>query len=169
MKWLNRRKVEDERIVNMKNKIYKEAYLLIVSICTLSVIVKSFTLSDWTSSLPEIAIISAGSLYAGIRSVLLGIYSDEVEIHDSSRKIKFNTRIMLWGIGSGIFLALFFGIRSAILFGDGSLTTGLRYFFLVSLISLLIYIPLFAGVLVLFHQLANKASQKISRKDQLDS
>lgn len=169
MKWLKRRKVEDERIVNMKNKIYKEAYILIVSICTISIAVKSFMLSDWTSSLPEFVIVLIGSLYAAIRSVLLGIYSDEVEVNDSSSKIKFNTRIMLWGIGIGIFLALFFGIRSAILFGDGSWTTGLRYFFLVSLISLLIYIPLFAGVNVLFHKLANAASQKISGKDQLDS
>lgn len=168
MKWLNRNRVEDERIVNMKNKIYKEVYILIMSICTISVVVKSFMLSDWKSSLLELVIVVAGGLYFGIRSVLLGIYSDEVEVHDSRSKVSFNTRNMLWGIGIGVFMALFFGIRNAVLYGDGTWTTGVWYFFLVALVSLMIYIPLFLGGMFIVHQLAHKASLKISDKDKLD-
>lgn len=168
MKWFNRSKVEDERIVHMKNKIYKEVYILIMSICAISTLVKSFMQSDWKSSLLELVIVVAGSLYFSIRSVFLGIYSDEVEVHDSRSKISLSTRNMLWGMGCGVFLALFFGIRSAILFGDGSWSTGLWYFFLVSFVSLVMYIPLFAGGSVIVHQFANKASQRMSEKDQLD-
>ncbi|SMF92459.1 hypothetical protein SAMN05661091_5834 [Paenibacillus uliginis N3/975] len=169
MKWFNRNRVEDERIVNMKNKIYKEVYILIMSICTISVVVKSFMLSDWKSSLLELVIVIAGGLYFGIRSVLLGIYSDEIEVHDSRSKVSFNIQNTLWGIGIGGFLALFFGIRSAVLYGDGTWTTGLWYFFLVTLVSLVINIPLFAGGMLIVHQLANRTSQKISQKDQFDS
>ncbi|MGF7048263.1 hypothetical protein J2T13_002770 [Paenibacillus sp. DS2015] len=168
MKWFNRNRVEDERIVHMKNKIYKEVYTLIMIICTISIIVKNFTQSDWKSSLLELVIVLVGGLYVGIRSVFLGIYSDEVELHDSRSKISLNTRQILMNLGSGVFLALFFGIRNAVMYGDGTWITGLKYFSLVAFISLVIYIPLFAGGTMIVHQLANRTSRRMSEKDNLD-
>jgi hypothetical protein len=37
--------------------------------------------------LTELIVILAGSIYFGVRSVMLGIYSDEVEVHDQTSKM----------------------------------------------------------------------------------
>lgn len=107
MKWFKRNAVEDERIVNMKNKLYKEVYTLIMVICSISVIIKSFMLTTTESVLLEMLIIIGGSLYFGIRSVTLGIYSDEVEIHDQKSKVSFSKRTAISGLVIGVVLALF--------------------------------------------------------------
>lgn len=169
LNWFKKNSVEDERIVNLKNKLYKEVYTLIMIICSISVIIKSFALPRTEPVWLEMLIMLGGSLYFGIRSVALGIYSDEVEVHDQRSKISFSMRTAIWGLVIGVALALFFGIRSAVLFGNDNSATELKYFFSVFLVSLIIYIPLFVGVNWLIHYGANKVSQKMSQNDPFDS
>ncbi|WP_251036162.1 DUF6773 family protein [Paenibacillus sp. ISL-20] len=168
MKWFKKNSVEDERIVNLKNKLYKEVYTLIMIICSISVIIKSFALSRTEPVWLEMLIILGGSLYFGIRSVAMGIYSDEVEVHDQRSKIPFRMRTAIWGLIIGVALALYFGIRSAILFGNDSSATEIKYFFIVFFVSLIIYIPLFVIVNSVIHYGANKVSQKMSQNDPFD-
>lgn len=167
--WFKKSTVEDERIVNLKNKLYKEVYTLIMIICSISVIIKSFALPRTESVWLEMLIMLGGSIYFGIRSVAMGIYSDEVEVHDQRSKVSFSKRTAIWGLVIGIALALFFGIRSAILFGNNSSATEIKYFFIVFFVSLIIYIPLFVGVNLMIHYGANKVSQKMSQNDPFDS
>lgn len=169
MKWFKRNSVEDERIVNLKNKLYKEVYTLIMVICSISVIIKSFMQLGTEDVLLELLIILGGSLYVGIRSVALGIYSDEVEVHDQKSKISFSKLTAISGLAIGIVLALFFGIRSAVLFGNGNSATEVKYFFSVFIFSLIIYIPLFVLMNSAIHYGANKVSQKMSQNDEFDS
>jgi len=168
MKWFKKNANQDERIINLKNKVYKEAYILIMCICGISILIKSFLYWETYTMLTELIVILAGSIYFGVRSVMLGIYSDEVEVHDQTSKISYSLRNLITGLIIGISMALFLGIRSSVLFAD---TTHEKwwYFFLVFTISLLLYIPLFAGFNVIVHHFANKASQKAARKDQWDS
>ena len=168
MKWFKKNANQDERIINLKNKVYKEAYILIMCICGISILIKSFLYWETYTMLTELIVILAGSIYFGVRSVMLGIYSDEVEVHDQTSKISYSLRNLITGLIIGISMALFLGIRSSVLFAD---TTHEKwwYFFLVFTISLLLYIPLFAGFNVFVHHFANKASQKAARKDQWDS
>ena len=107
LNWFKKSTAEDERIVNLKNKLYKEVYTLIMIICSISVIIKSFALPRTESVWLEMLIILGGSLYFGIRSVALGIYSDEVEVHDQRSKISFSMRTAIWGLVIGFALALF--------------------------------------------------------------
>ena len=160
--------VEDERIVNLKNKLYKEVYVLIMIICSISVIIKSFMQPEAESVWLEMLIILGGSLYFGIRSVGLGIYSDEVEVHDQRSKISFSKRTAISGLIIGVILALYFGIRSAVLYGNGNSATEIKYFLTVFIFSLIIYIPLFVGVNIVTHYGANKMSQKMSKDEDLD-
>lgn len=169
MKWFKRNAVEDERIVNMKNQLYKEVYTLIMVICSISVIIKSFMLTTTESVLLEMLIIIGGSLYFGIRSVTLGIYSDEVEIHDQKSKVSFSKRTAISGLVIGVVLALFFGIRSAVLYGNGNSLTEWKYFFIVFLVSLIIYLPLFVVMNSAIHYGANKVSRRMSQNDEFDS
>ncbi|WP_440117880.1 DUF6773 family protein [Paenibacillus sp. QZ-Y1] len=168
MKWFKKNGNQDERIVNLKNKVYKEAYSLIMWICGISIMIKSFLNWETYSMLTEVIVLLAGSIYFGVRSIMLGIYSDEVEVHDQTSKISYNLRSMITGLIIGISIALFMGIRSSVLFAETAHEKW-WYFFLVFTISLLLYIPFFAGFNVIVHHFANKASQKAARKDQWDS
>lgn len=165
MIWTRKSAVEDERIVNMKNKIFKEAYALIMTICSISVIVKTFMFSDMESVMLELLILAGGSLYCFIRSVTLGLYSDEVEVHDRKRKMSFSKRIALTGLVIGFSIAMLLGIRSAVLYGDGGGATTIKYFFLVFFVSLIIYIPFFVAAVSVLHYFANKVSRNMSHND----
>lgn len=170
MKWFpwisSKRKQMDERIVNTQNKIYKEIYTLVMLICLLSVIVKFLALGTDTSVITEVVIMLASSLYYLIRSVSLGVYSDAVEVHDRSSKFKMSTKNIVAGSTLGLGLALFFGLRSASLYADGT-TQSLWYFILVFTVSLMIYAPVFLLLTFGLHMAANKASTYVN-KDELE-
>lgn len=168
MKWFqwlsSRGKQADERIVNIQNKIYKEIYMLVMLICLASVIGKFIMLGMDTSVITELAILLASSLYYLIRSASLGIYSDAVEVHDRTSKFKMSTKNIITGSVMGVGLALFFGLRSAVLYADGGLQS-LWYFVLVAFVSLMIYVPLFLALTFGLHTVANKASAHVNKDD----
>lgn len=170
MKWLpwssSKGKQMDERVVNTQNKIYKEIYTLIMLICLLSVIVKFVAMGTDTSVITEVVIMLASSLYYLIRSVSLGVYSDAVEVHDRSNKFKMSTKNIVAGSAFGLGLALFFGLRSATLYADGTMQS-LWYFILVFAVSLMIYVPVFLLLTFGLHTAANKASTNVN-KDELE-
>jgi hypothetical protein len=154
----------DERVESVKNKTYKEAYSMALIICFFSIIVKFYLYGVNTDLVfTEFLIIIVTTFYYSIRTVWLGIYSDEVEIHDRTSKLSMDVKSILFGLGSGVAIAVFFGIRSAVLYGnEGNM---LKYFILVFFASLMIYCPIF--VLTLFlHKAANKISKDIVQKNQ---
>ncbi len=165
MKWFDKKgTVRDERIEQLKNRIYKEIYVLIAIICSVSVLWKTFAYRGEQSTLLEVIILLAGGVYYVIRSIALGIYSDEVEVYEQSGKRSYGKRTLFTGLAIGLALALLFGIRSAALYGDEN--TYVKYFALVFLVSLGLYIPLFAGGLTLMHFMANKLSRRASQSEQ---
>ncbi|MED4957301.1 DUF6773 family protein [Paenibacillus macerans] len=165
MKWFDKKgTVRDERIEQLKNRIYKEIYVLIAIICSVSVLWKTFAYRGEQSVLLEVIILLASSLYYGVRSIALGIYSDEVEVYEQSGKRSYGKRTLFTGLAIGLVLALLISIRSAALYGDEN--TYLKYFVLVFLFSIAMYIPLFAGGLTLMHFMANKLSRRASQSDQ---
>lgn len=154
-----RGKIEDERIVSTRNKLYREAYILAMALCVISIVVKYCLYgANIEMVTTEIVVLLLPALYYGVRSVRLGIYADEVEVHDRSSKLPFSLKnIMIGGI-FGVAIALFFGIRSAILYGNAS--NSLWYFFILFVASFMIYIPCFVGVLAVSHALAMRNSRK---------
>jgi len=149
------KKVVDERIVSIKNKIYKEAYIVAIALCFVSIIVKSiiygFSLLSVTA---ELFILIIPAIYFGIKSVYHGIYADETELQARISKFPMSGKNLMLGLGLGLAIAIFMGGRSAYLYGhDGS---GFVYFILVFLASIVIYIPCFAGIVYLRHLLAKK-------------
>lgn len=165
MKLFKKGKITDERIVNIQNKIYKEIYLIAAIICMISIFVKRYLYG----AKPELAfteffVLFISGVYYVMRTASLGIYSDEVEIHDRTSKIPMSVKNIIIGLVSGVVIALFFGIRSALLYGND--TNRLWYFTLVFFTSLIIYCPLFAGFIAIFHAAAKRASDKITQKHQ---
>lgn len=94
MKLFAKNKLVDERILHLRNKIFKESYLVVMVICNLSLFLKVLVFqSGWESFITELVIVSAGNLYYTIRTVMLGIYSDEVEAHDNRSKMSYSLKI----------------------------------------------------------------------------
>lgn len=167
MKWFNKRAIRMSVSSISKQGVQGSLHFNYVSMRHLHLGQKFFQWETY-SMLTELIVILAGSIYFGVRSVMLGIYSDEVEVHDQTSKISYSQRNVITGLIIGISMALFLGIRSSVMFADTAHEKW-WYFFLVFIFSLLLYIPLFAGFNVIVHHFANKASQKAASKDQCDS
>lgn len=155
----------DERIENERNRIYKEGYIVVLFICLASIIVKYLYYGfDLKLVLTEFIVLLISSLYIAIRSISLGLYSDAVEVHDRSSKLSMNMKNLIIGLGLGLAFAIFFGIRSAVLYGDSE-SQSILYFLLVFFVSLILYVPLFFVIFFVGHNAANKASQQVHKDD----
>lgn len=121
MKLYKREKITDERVVNIQNKIYKEVFQLAIAISILSIIIK-FYLYGLNSELviTEFIIIIIPSFFYTVRTIWLGIYSDEIELHDRTSKIPMSIKQVFVGLVTGIAIAMFFGVRSSLLYGNES-------------------------------------------------
>ncbi|MGN7403579.1 DUF6773 family protein [Cytobacillus praedii] len=166
MKWLSKRqKIADERIINMQNKIYKEIYMIVMVLCLISVAMKYYLYGiDVKLVTTELVILFASGIYYTVRAASLGIFSDEVELHDRNSKVPMSSKNVYIGLGLGVFIGLFFGIRSAIIYGNG-LFNSLVYFFIVFIASLMIYLPFFLVLFAGSFSVAAKASKKASEQD----
>ncbi|MFC3040463.1 DUF6773 family protein [Virgibacillus xinjiangensis] len=161
-------RMEDERVTAMQNKIYRELYWLVLVICIVSIFLK-FSLYGWHLEriYTELAILIGQGSYYTLRVIRLGIYSDEVELHDRKSRWPRRKKEAIIGLLGGVGLSLFFGMRSALVYGEGT-TESVSYFFLVFFVSLLIYVPLLAGGIGISHILMKRASDSSAGK-QLDN
>ena len=160
-----KKKTVDERIENTKNKIYKEVYIVIMVICVISIGVKYYLYGTTAKQLiTELLVMFLSALYYGIRSVWLGIYIDEIEVHDRTSKLPLRTKNIIIGLVGGVAMAIFFGIRSSIVYGNSS--NRLWYFITVFIVSIMMYCPFLVAITVIGDSAARKASKKITQKHE---
>ena len=155
-------KVKDERIENVRNQIYKEMYYVVLAICFVSMVVTIYKYGyDVNEFILELLILFLGGVYYLARSIYLGVFWDEVEMHDRTSKTPMSTKTIYRGIGFALIIAILMGINSAFNYADTS-TQGLLYFGLVLFVSVVIYLPIF---LLLFGVtfLRRKSVEKIRR------
>ncbi|GAA0607129.1 hypothetical protein GCM10009001_25530 [Virgibacillus siamensis] len=167
MGFFRKNNMKDERVINLQNKIYRELYILVLVICMISAIIKIFLYGMGTDAIyTEMIILLAQGVYYAFRSAGMGIFSDEVEMHDRTSKMPMEKKMLIKGLIFGVAIALFFGTRSAILYGENT-GNPIYTFFLVMFVSLIIYVPFFVLVLVISHTAMKKKSDKAVEK-QLD-
>lgn len=170
MGWFTNKKVKDERIVHMQNKIYREIYILIVVVCSISAFVKYLYYGlEFERVITECIILIITGIYYVIRSSQMGIFSSEVEMHDQSSKWSYTKKNVVITIAIGFGLAFFFGIRNAIIYGDG-MWNSIYYFFIVFAATLLLYLPVLAIIFIFSFTIAKKRSEKVAEKqlEELD-
>ncbi len=161
------KKNTDERIENIRNKIFKEMYYVVMTICLISVFFKMYKFGIGESALMEEAILElviliVGGVYFLARSIFLGVFWDEVEIHDRTSKTPMSKKTIRRSVGLAFLIAIIMGVNSAVSYAD-STTQGFWYFIQVLFVSLMIYLPI---LLILFggiYMLAKKISMT-SRK-----
>jgi ABC-type dipeptide/oligopeptide/nickel transport system permease subunit len=160
-----KKKTVDERIENTKNKIYKEAYIFIMGICFVSIAFKYYLYGTTTKHVTtELLVIFLSALYYVIRTVWLGIYTDEIEVHDRTSKLPLGTKNIIIGVVLGIVIAIFWGIRSSILYGNNG--NRLWYFIIVFFASIMMYCPFLIAFIAIGDNAARKASKKITQKHE---
>lgn len=162
MNFFKRKQMQDEWIVNSKNKIYAEIYLIVVAISVISFIVKYFIFKlplsgVWT----ELLILLLSSMYYSIRATKLGIYAVEIELQDRESKWSFQRKNMLYALITGVAIAFGLGINSALRYADGMMQ-GMTYFFITFVVSMIIYLPLAILLLVVGNELFRRKSAKIA-------
>ncbi|KHF38732.1 DUF6773 family protein [Halalkalibacter okhensis] len=151
-------KVLDERVEALRNKIYKEIYMLVTVICLLSVVIKSSIYGmDYDLFLIELLILLVGGFYYSIRAARLGIYAADVEISERSSKYSLSTKTLIGGLLFGLAISLFFGIRNSFLYGDE--TNRLWFFLLIFFVSFIIYVPALTIISLLGHEFMKKLNK----------
>ncbi|MFC0522689.1 DUF6773 family protein [Pontibacillus salicampi] len=157
-----RNKQQDERIVNLQNKIYREIYVIIIAICLLSSGYKLLVSNNPNEhATTEIIILAASSVYYLVRSAMLGILSDEVELHDRTNKLNMNTKTVIFSVFIGVFLALVFATTNSILFSD-TRSELVYYFLIVFFGTLAFYLPVMFLIIVLPYGLAKRKSDAVN-------
>ncbi|MDD1505653.1 hypothetical protein PVA17_23310 [Lysinibacillus sp. CNPSo 3705] len=154
----------DERIKNQQNKIYKEIFFFVIVICLISILIKFIT--EGVSSvnvLTERLILLFSAVYYCGRAAYLGIFTDEVEIHDSTSKFKLSTKFIIFGVAIGMVIAIIMGVNSAFNYAE-STPQAIYFFSLVFFVSLLLYASCIAGILLLFYGLAKKKSDRVIQR-----
>ncbi|WP_096155636.1 MULTISPECIES: DUF6773 family protein [Bacillus] len=169
MNFFNKNAVlKDERIVALQNRIYREIYYLVIGIIFVSLAYKLFvgTFDLQNIALELILLLTVGAYYT-LRSMQLGVFSAEVELHDQQSKVPMKWKTVLTGVVLGIGIALFFGINSAIRFAETT-AEAYNFFFLVFFVSLIIYLPFFLIFFGGSFLMALKGSEKAMEKELLD-
>jgi len=133
----------DERIENVRNQIYKEIYMIISVLCLGSFFLKVFLFDVGAKGVVlELLIIIVSGVYYLARSIFLGVYWDEVELHDRNSKVPMSNKTIFTSVGLSLLIAVIMGINSAVNYAD-STSQGLWYFIMVLLVSIAIYLPIF--------------------------
>lgn len=157
-------KIKDERLTNLKNKIYAEIYILVIVISGISSIVKYFAYDMGMQGITtEVIILFISGVYYMYRSTQLGVTSAEVEIHDRESKWSKQKKNLFASIVLGLVIALIFGINSAVQYAEGA-GQRIYYFFLTAIGSLIFYLPVFLIILVLGNDQLKKKSDKAVNK-----
>jgi len=87
-----------------------------------------------------------------------------MEAHDRRSKISMSKINILIGIGTGIAIAIFFGIRSSILYGSD--TNRLEYFTMVFFASLIIYCLFSLPSIYMVDSIAKRINKTVSQQEK---
>ncbi|MCA0987333.1 DUF6773 family protein [Guptibacillus algicola] len=165
MKLFSKRKVLDERIAGLQNGIFRELYSITVGLCGLSIFHEQFFGDSSLENLwLELLIIIGGGVYYLVRSSMLGIFTDEVEMHDRSSKWKMSTKniviSVLVGLGGSLSIATINSLR----FGETRGET-IEFFFMIFFTCIIFYIPFLFAILVLPYAFAKYRSDKVNKNE----
>lgn len=155
---MRNKKVKDERIIQVQNKILGEAYFVTVLLLFISILGKAYVMKcDYTNYITELIIIILSAIYIAVRSMMCGN-----NLMDTSKRNK--TLCVLGAFGASIVITAINGVRNYINYGEhysGLLDWHFLATLAVTFISSFVLISIGILFVYLCHQ---KGQQRIEKK-----
>lgn len=155
---MRNKKVKDERIIQVQNKILGEAYFVTVLLLFISILVKAYVMKcDYTNYITELIIIILSAIYIAVRSMMCGN-----NLMDTSKRNK--TLCVLGAFGASIVITAINGVRNYTNYGEhysGLLDWHFLATLAVTFISSFVLISIGILFVYLCHQ---KGEQRIEKK-----
>ena len=155
---MRNKKVKDERIIQVQNKILGEAYFVTVLLLFISILVKAYVMKcDYTNYITELIIIILSAIYIAVRSMMCGN-----NLMDTSKRNK--TLCVLGAFGASIVITAINGVRNYTNYGEhysGLLDWHFLAALAVTFISSFVLISIGILFVYLCHQ---KGQQRIEKK-----
>ena len=155
---MRNKKVKDERIIQVQNKILGEAYFVTVLLLFISILVKAYVMKcDYTNYITELIIIILSAIYIAVRSMMCGN-----NLMDTSKRNK--TLCVLGAFGASIVITAINGVRNYTRYGEhysGLLDWHFLATLAVTFISSFVLISIGILFVYLCHQ---KGQQRIEKK-----
>ena len=159
---MRNKKVKDERIIQVQNKILGEAYFVTVLLLFISILVKAYVMKcDYTNYITELIIIILSAIYIAVRSMMCGN-----NLMDTSKRNK--TLCVLGAFGASIVITAINGVRNYTNYGEhysGLLDWHFLATLAVTFISSFVLISIGILFVYLCHQ---KGQQRIEKKLNYD-
>lgn len=151
------KKIKDERVLQLNNKIQSEAYLIVLFLAIVSVFIKSYVMEmSFLQYAVEFGIIILSIVYITIRSMLTGH-----EFMDNSQSGKMLTILAI--VVLSIVISITNGIRNYSLYGEkySGIMDGLFISVLVvTFISAIIFNSVVVGTLYWFNSIGQQRIEK---------
>lgn len=155
---MRNKKVKDERIIQVQNKILGEAYFVTMLLLFISILVKAYVMKcDYTNYITELIIIILSAIYIAVRSMMCGN-----NLMDTSKRNK--TLCVLGAFGASIVITAINGVRNYTNYGEhysGLLDWHFLATLAVTFISSFVLISIGILFVYLCHQ---KGQQRIEKK-----
>lgn len=155
---MRNKKVKDERIIQVQNKILGEAYFVTVLLLFISILVKAYVMKcDYTNYITELIIIILSAIYIAVRSMMCGN-----NLMDTSKRNK--TLCVLGAFGASIVITAINGVRNYTNYGEhysGLIDWHFLATLAVTFISSFVLISIGILFVYLCHQ---KGQQRIEKK-----
>ena len=155
---MKNKKVKDERIVQVQNKILGEAYFVMVFLLFISVLVKAYVMKyDYTNYITELTIIILSAIYVAIRSIMTGN-----NLMDTSKRSK--TLCVLGAFGASIIITAINGVENYTNYGE-HYSGLLDWHFLAALaITFISSFVLISAGLLFVYLCHKKGQQRVEKK-----
>ena len=155
---MKNKKIKDERIIQVQNKILGEAYFVTVLLLFISILVKAYVMKcDYTNYITELIIIILSAIYIAVRSMMCGN-----NLMDTSKGNK--TLCVLGAFGASIVITAINGVRNYTNYGE-HYSGLLDWHFLAALAVTFISSFVLISIGILFVYLCHKkGQQRIEKK-----
>lgn len=152
------KKIKDERVLQLNNKIQSEAYFVVLFLATISVFIKSYVMDmSFSQYSVELGIIILSTAYIAVRSMLLGY--NFMDISKGGKALTVSSVLVL-----SLVISIINGIKNYSLYGDKytGIFDGLFIAVLViTFISAAVFISVVFALLYWFNM---KGQQRIESK-----
>ncbi len=155
---MRNKKVKDERIIQVQNKILGEAYFVTVLLLFISILVKAYVMKcDYTNYITELIIIILSAIYIAVRSMMCGN-----NLMDTSKRNK--TLCVLGAFGASFVITAINGVRNYTNYGE-RYSGLLDWHFLATLAVTFISSFILISIGILFVYMCHKkGQQRIEKK-----